>query len=391
MKDINETASTIKFPLIFDNNNEKGEYHEMTIELEPINLDWEDDLSLLELKQKLGISPKRKLKKIEKIHKYLCVLCQKHCRGQKSLISHYLIHKEETIKINTNKINETEDNDFLHCTICMEEFVEKTELEKHAKFHITHPYYCDLCKKSYKQSQNFLTHMNAHEKLQEPIKCTYCTFESFQKSSYDRHLKVHLREEYRCDLCNKVFPARTWFLEHKNFHTGEKPFSCEDCGKCFLYSRYLMAHKKSMHYITDPSSTECKICHKRYSHKNSLRLHMKSHSGDNVHLCDVCGKSLSSTDKLQLHKRIHTGYKPYACNICEKAFTKKDILTDHLRVHSGEKPFACEICGKCFSQRSPLTIHRRYHTGERPYVCHLCNKGFVSKGILSIHLKQGKH
>lgn len=331
--------------------------------------------------------------KVHRPQKQPCVLCGTLIRGRSAMINHYLNHKEEKIKSNLELIKQFGEEDFFRCCICMKEFVTKAQLDKHSEYHVQRPFFCEKCNKSFKQTQNFIFHMDSH-KANNVMKCESCDFSTTFKLAFDQHAKSHLRQEYKCNECDKVFAARTWFLEHRNFHTGEKPFSCEECGKCFPYSRYLAAHKKSMHphcYFKEPTLHECTICKKRYSHKNSLRLHMKSHTGENTYLCDVCGKKLSSTDKLQLHRRIHTGFKPYKCTVCEKRFTKKDILTDHLRVHSGEKPFACEICGKCFSQRSPLTIHRRYHTGERPYVCHLCNKGFVSKGILGIHLKQGKH
>lgn len=392
---IKNSSTSIKIPLVW----QKGSVDEMTIKVEPMDtLDWENQLSLIDdLKEKMGLI-KKKIKKssakLLKKQKRRCVICREIIKGRTQLVEHYLVHKEHRIKANTELIQKGEDGDYFCCCICMKEFVDKIELDRHANVHVERPYFCEICTKSFKLTQNFLAHMGTHEESKELHKCDNCDFESSFKLAYDKHIRSHSREEYRCELCNKTFPARTWFVEHKNFHTGERPFSCEECGKCFPYSRYLTAHKKSMHphcYFKEPELNECNICKKRYSHKNSLRLHMKSHTGENIYLCDICGKSLSSTDKLQLHKRIHTGYKPYSCNICEKAFTKKDILTDHLRVHSGEKPFACETCGKCFSQRSPLTIHKRYHTGERPYVCHLCNKGFVSKGILGIHLKQGKH
>lgn len=299
----------------------------------------------------------------------ICVICNKSIKGRPNITKHYLMHRDQKIKKNKAEMSRTEDNGFLRCPTCTQEFKEQPELEKHqSNYHKERPYMCVICHKCFVRPQHFITHMRSHKTTNEKMKCPECDFTTTFTLAYSQHLKSHPRIE--------------------------NPFTCQECGESFTINKDLNAHKRSQHpkRIKKPFF-ECEICQKQYTRKSRLKTHKKSHTGENIRskcLCDICGKSIS-VDNLKMHKRIHSGYKPYACTYCEKSFTTSIILRDHLRVHSGEKPFACEHCGKCFSQRTPLTIHLRLHSGERPFSCHICHKGFVSKGSLGIHLKNGKH
>ncbi|KOB73793.1 RB-associated KRAB zinc finger protein, partial [Operophtera brumata] len=125
-----------------------------------------------------------------------------------------------------------------------------------------------------------------------------------------------------------------------------------------------------------------------FAHLNSLRRHLRAHSGERNHLCNVCGKALSSREHLKFHIRIHTGYKPNVCNGSNRLQAQRLQVSGSNRLQAQRlQPHVCSHCGKAFSQRSTLVIHERYHSGARPYACALCGRGFVAKGLLSMHLK----
>nr|XP_033933525.1 zinc finger protein 572-like [Pseudochaenichthys georgianus] len=88
--------------------------------------------------------------------------------------------------------------------------------------------------------------------------------------------------------------------------------------------------------------------------------------------------------------RLSAGEKPFSCSVCKKYFSHRRSLKHHVRNHTGEKPYSCSFCKKYFTQSGDLNRHMRVHTGEKPYSCSDCNKRFTQSYLVKTHKCVGR-
>ncbi|GMS90304.1 hypothetical protein PENTCL1PPCAC_12479, partial [Pristionchus entomophagus] len=117
-------------------------------------------------------------------------------------------------------------------------------------------------------------------------------------------------------------------------------YPCKHCSRVFKAKSGLISHCKSAHNENCSSTIKkntfpCDICPYRALSRQSLEIHVCTHTGERPHKCtvDECSASFSSSGALKKHHREVHKLKPIYCPICEEKFDVRWELTRHKGEH----------------------------------------------------------
>lgn len=214
-----------------------------------------------------------------------------------------------------------------------------------------------------------------------------------EKSSCDKDETTKIVPgDFYCKECDKNFRNRYVLTIHERIHTGKKPFVCDICGRAYAAANNLSFHLKIVHkkVVSMRLSHYCKHCDKYFNGNSTLKIHMRSHTGEKPFVCDVCGYSFASPHNLKRHKDYKHNKnikKKFKCETCERCFVFKSDLKNHMKSHmERERNFECQICHKSFLSNNHLKRHLQIHDENRElFKCDQCGKGFCSPTSLSEH------
>ncbi|XP_063048286.1 zinc finger protein 239-like [Engraulis encrasicolus] len=181
---------------------------------------------------------------------------------------------------------------------------------------------CTLCGKTFASRACLKVHMRIHSG-HRPFKCQMCGADFTRSDRLAEHMTIHSGAEDDYDTQSRPTKRK------KRLRRGELGHLCDECGKSFRSASCLQAHLDGHAQLR---SHKCDFCDTCFIHKSDLRRHLQGHMG-----------------------------RPYPCKECGREFRRADTLRKHMRRHTGERPFSCVPCGKTYRQHESLRLHRKHH------------------------------
>lgn len=117
-------------------------------------------------------------------------------------------------------------------------------------------------------------------------------------------------------------------------------------------------------------------------------IHNKKTNAKNSLTCMHCSRHFLTKSMMHQHiTSVHIRARPYACQMCSYTTSTTSSLKLHLRSHTGEKPFKCEECFYSTADHNTLRKHKMRHTGQKKYTCPLCNYSSIQSTSYKKHLE----
>lgn len=193
--------------------------------------------------------------------------------------------------------------------------------------------------------------------------------------------------DHTCDICHKVFPSKVSLRCHRRAVHEPKNHACQLCGFQSSLPGDLKRHLKSKQHLanemkSDKQQFQCDICEKVFPDRKKIRNHERVIHGPKRYSCPVCDKPFAIRNVMERHRQTHQSsaerrevrsaaettintVRSFKCNICQKMFKQKRHLANHQMCVHGPKQFECSICGCKFALRFHYNAHMQRHARHR--------------------------
>ena len=174
-------------------------------------------------------------------------------------------------------------------------------LEIHfSHMHSDNAFECEVCNSKFATKSALNWHVKRIHKVSEGFKCEDCDFITKSKSYLKRHVdNLHLQIHKYCDICDYKTYDRNSFESHVRKHLPlEQRLKCKDCSFKTHRRSYILQHEKRLH----TESMQCEKCSFHAISRDEYWQHIRG-----------------------IHKSKHR------CEKCEKEFTTVSGHTRHLK------------------------------------------------------------
>ncbi|XP_058819933.1 zinc finger protein 709-like [Topomyia yanbarensis] len=274
--------------------------------------------------------PVEKKAKSDEIEKKVYACCFAKCtlvfENSSDLLEHV---KNSHASKRRENAEEREFEDFI-CYVCHKSFRNEKSLQIHQFPRRTEGHVCRTCGATFLNLSTFMTHEKTHYAIRE-FQCDLCDKAFYDERALRVHKVCHNEERpYVCDICSKSFLRKGNLKVHKRCHS-QGIWECTHCQEKFKTKQSLVLH---IRYHTGEKPYQCRYCENRYSHTTDRQRHeMAAHTKVRPHKCAKCPAAFIRKRQLTIHERTHTGERPYVCHICDKGFIQNNFLTKHLASH----------------------------------------------------------
>eukprot|EP01083_Nonionella_stella_P066336 174598_1 len=227
------------------------------------------------------------------------------------------------------------------CTECGKSFRDRGDVNRHMWIHKSRNlrnFPCDFCPKRFYCQSQLTAHRRVHTG-EKPFVCTHegCTRTFAHQGGLRDHLRRHNNiKRFHCELCSKSFVQSQELKLHRRSHgilSENAPVKCDECGKQYSHLSSLRTHKRR--HRTGPTGScrrkalQCDLCLELFETPKIFMRHWQLHVLETKLQCTFCQQRLTSLSDLARHERGHSGELPHQCIHCGARFVDRDSLNEH--------------------------------------------------------------